>query len=46
MDPPPEPFLGMEFDWPEKKTELATVLTYTCPFRTGTSKQNLKGNEI
>ena len=39
---PPEPFFGIEMIWPKRSRDLATMITYNCPFRTGTWAQELK----
>ena len=42
MTEPPDAFLGIDLIWPNKNRDLGRKLTYACPYRTGTSRQNLK----
>lgn len=38
---PPNPFMGMDRDWPHERRELGTVIQYTCPFAKMTSTYNI-----
>ena len=40
---PPEPFLGIDMDWPQKSRLSGTRVTYTCPFKKITDIEWLTG---
>ena len=40
---PPETFLGIDVDWPQKSRLSGTKITYTCPFKKITDKELLIG---
>ena len=40
---PPEPFLGIDMDWPQKSKLSGTRVTYTCPFKKITDIEWLTG---
>ena len=41
---PPEPFLGIDIDWPQKSRVSGTKVTYTCPYKKITNAEWLTGN--
>ena len=40
---PPLEYNLMDVIWPRKDTKLGSKITYSCPFRTGTTTKQLKG---
>ena len=42
-DPPPEPWLGIDVDWPKKSSTRGSVLTYTCPYKKMTYIEQITG---
>ena len=42
-DPPPEPWLGIDVDWPKKSSKRGSVLTYTCPYKKMTHVEFITG---
>ena len=43
--PPPEPWLGMDLDWPQKKSLGGSKVTYVCPYKKMTHLEMMIGME-
>ena len=40
---PPEPFLGMDLNWPKKSYRGGTEIQYSCPYKKITNEELLSG---